>query len=559
MKRLLTKRSKSFYILPAIVLVLVGTLLGMKLESSLSSSDTFEQLRKLENAYLLINRKYVEKVDPEETAEEAIAGMLKTLDPHSSFFTAEEVAELRQGYQGSFGGVGIYFEVVRDTARVISPISGGPSEKVGVRAGDQIVAINDSSAIGIGSDGITDRLKGEIGTTVSMTVERNGVKRPITYTITRGKIPIYTVDASYMIDQETGYLRLNRFAMTTPDEVREHMQELKEKGMQRLVLDLRDNPGGVMEAAVEVTDMLLGGREMIVYTRGRDDSFNAQYHSTPGGTWETQPVMVLVNSGSASASEIVAGALQDHDRAFIVGRRTFGKGLVQRPFELTDGSVLQLTVSRYYTPAGRLIQTPYDDGDRKDYYKQKFESLTNTAFDVSDYVESVPDSLKYETDHGRVVFGGGGILPDYFIPADTTYSPLQEGVLSGQFVPVMRDWFLRNEAQMRDEWKDRQAYFVDSYTLDQDRMSDFWAFAEDEGFTLTRDTSRVSVADSTYSYGDLQEHRRFFSSYLKASLARELFGVKAWYPVRNQVDPVLAEAMRLWDRAEMLAAYHTEQ
>lgn len=553
------KRRKTYYVLPAVVLILVGALLGVKLEASLSSSDTFEELRKLENAFLLINRKYVEEVDPQETAEEAIVAMLKTLDPHSSFFSAEEVAELRQGYQGSFGGVGIYFEVVRDTARVISPISGGPSEKMGVQAGDQIVSINDSSAIGIGSDGIVERLKGEIGTEVEMTVTRSGVENPISFNITRGEIPIYTVDASYMMDESTGYLKLNRFAMTTPDEVREHMQTLIDAGMERLVLDLRSNPGGVMEAAVQVADMILGGRQMIVYTQGRDDAFDAEYRSSPGGMWETQPVVVLVNNGSASASEIVAGALQDHDRALIVGRRTFGKGLVQRPFELTDGSVLQLTVSRYYTPAGRLIQTPYEDGERQDYYREKLESLRATAFDMSAYTEDVPDSLKYETEHGRVVFGGGGILPDYFIPADTMHSPLEEGVLSGQFVTVMRDWFLSNEQQMREEWSERRDYFMNSYTLSDDRMEAFWDFAEGRGFVLTRETSEAVVSDSTYSYSDLQEHRKFFASYLKASTARELFGVRAWYPIRNEVDPVLDEAMQLWNRAETLAAYHSSE
>ena len=360
------KRIKKMYLVPVVVLM-AGIVLGMGIGQVMSSDDTLEQLRKLEDAFIVITQQYVEKVDPADMAEEAITGMLKELDPHSSYISAEQIAEVQESYQGSFGGIGVWFEIIDDTARVTSVINGGPSEKVGILAGDRIVLIDDSSSVGLNSNGIQKRLKGPVGTPVTVGVQRRGLAEPVSFEITRGRIPLYSIDTSYMVDDQTGYIRVGRFAMTTHREFRERMDQLKAQGMERLILDLRDNPGGIKSTAVGIADELVGAGKTLVYTQGRLARENERDASTAGGQFEEQPVIVLVNRYSASGSEIVAGALQDHDRALIVGERTFGKALVQRQFPLRDGSVLQMTVSRYYTPSGRLIQTPYEQGDYEDY------------------------------------------------------------------------------------------------------------------------------------------------------------------------------------------------
>ena len=554
------RSNKALYVLPAVLILLIGTGLGMKLESSFSSDDTYEHLRKLQDAFLIINRQYVEEVKPDNLAQHAIEGMLKELDPHSTYISAERVADMRDSYQGSFGGVGIVFQVVQDTVHVISTISGGPSEEAGVMGGDRIVEIDDSSAVGISSNEVRNRLKGEIGSKVRMTVDRQGREKNIDFIITRGEIPMHTIDSSYMLDDETGYIRLSRFAMTTPEEFNKALHELKEKGMQRLVFDLRSNPGGVMDAAIEVADEMLKGGQTIVYTKGRKEEFDDRYRSTSGGNFEEQPVILLVNERSASASEIVAGALQDHDRALIVGRRTFGKGLVQKPFSLSDGSVLQMTISRYYTPVGRLIQTPYEDGNKEDYYESKFTSLNNTAYNVSDYIDSVPDSLKYKTDMGRTVFGGGGILPDYFVPHDSTQAPLVEAAREGHLRRFAVRWFLSNGHELRERWSDRQEAFINNFEVNEDMLQSFFEYAQAEdigNFRLTENPDEVSIEEGVFPKADVEENFSFFSTYLKAFIARRLYGATAWFPIYNQIDPVFEETSTLWDRASRLTHSNT--
>lgn len=552
-------RFKKLLILPAIGLIAIGIVLGMKVDAVVSSTDTFEQLQKLQDAFVLINRQYVDDVDSKQIAEDAILGMLEDLDPHSIFISAEDIPDVREEYQGSFGGVGIWFEVVNDTARVMSTITDGPSEKAGVMPGDRIVAVDDSSVIGVPR--LQDYLKGPIGTDVVMTVERLGVTEPIDFKIKRDKIPLYSVDASYMLDEQTGYIKISRFAATTHQEFLDGVAELRSQGMERLVIDLRHNGGGVMESAVRMVDEMLEGGKTIVSTRSRIPQYNESLSSTRGGILENEAVMVLVNSNSASASEIVAGALQDHDRALIVGRRTFGKGLVQRPFNLSDGSVLQMTISRYLTPSGRLIQTPYANGDYEDYYTEKFESLRASAFTLNDYIESVPDSLKYRTTHGRTVFGGGGILPDYFIPVDTNYAKVLVAVRNrGIDFRFTQDWFGQHEQEMRDQWGTQQDEFLASFEVD-DTMWD--AFVEyinenDEFVTLTSDAAEVSEEDGVFALADLNANQDFFRTYIKGFFVRKLYGSEAAIPVFNQLDNEITEAMKLWDRAEQLASYYAD-
>lgn len=558
---MLRSRAK-WYILPGIALLLLGTILGMKLEASLDD-DTFTNLRKLEDAFVIINQRYVESVDAEKMAESAIRSMLKNLDPHSTYVSAEEAEEVQQGYQGSFGGIGIWFEIPRndddhsdDTVRVVSIISDGPSEKVGLMPGDRIVTINDSSAVGLTQNEVTSKLKGTIGTKVDIEVKRRGVSQPIDYTLTRDEIPLYTVDTSYMVDDQTGYLRISRFSMQTYDEFMEHVRGLQGKGMEQLVIDLRQNPGGIMETAVQIVDEIVPGDEMIVYTKGRLDEATSAYRTRRKGILEETPIIVLVDEFSASASEIVSGALQDHDRALIVGQRTFGKGLVQNQFPLPDGSFLQMTVARYYTPSGRLIQTPYDDGDQKHYYESKFASLEDATFNPSEYKDSIPDSLRYKTEHGREVFGGGGILPDYIVKPDT--NALVSAVLRGGVdMRFTRQWFIEHEGELRDTWGERQDAFNREFEISDELWDEFWAFAAEHDVKLTSDAAMAEAEETFYDEADAAAERDRLEVYLRARIAQELYGNKAWFPIYKEIDPELKAAMNLWDMAHNLAVYHS--
>lgn len=560
-KLMLRSRAK-WYIIPGIALLLLGTVLGMKLEASLLDDDTFTNLRKLEDAFVIINQRYVEEVDAGRMAESAIQSMLKNLDPHSTYVSADEAEEVQQSYQGSFGGIGIWFEIPRndddhtdDTVRVVSIISDGPSEKVGLMPGDRIITIDDSSAVGLTQNEVTSKLKGEIGTRVDVEVKRRGVSQPIEFTLTRDEIPLFTVDTSYMIDEETGYLRISRFSMQTYDEFMEHVRELQAKGMKQLVMDLRSNPGGIMESAVQIVDEIVPGDEMIVYTRGRLDEATSAYRTRRKGILEDTPMIVLVNEFSASASEIVSGALQDHDRALIVGQRTFGKGLVQNQFPLPDGSFLQMTVARYYTPSGRLIQTPYENGDQKDYYESKFSSLGDATFNLSEYLDSIPDSLRFTTEHGREVFGGGGILPDYIVQPDTT--PVLGAVLRGGVdARFTRQWFIENEGRLRDTWGDRQDDFNNEYEISEEVWNAFWEFAAENEVTLTTEASEADPDENVFTRAEADAQRDRLSVYLKARIAQELYGNKAWYPIYRHVDSELQSAMELWDMAHNLAVFH---
>jgi len=551
------KRFKKIYLLLALLFV-GGTVLGVQLQSAISDTDTKEQLRKLGEAFIIINKRYVQEVDAAKLAEDAIVAMLEELDPHSSYISPEAFVEVDESYRGSFGGIGIWFEVVDDTAQVVTPIEDGPSEKVGLRSGDRIIRIDDSTAVDIGDQQVKKRLKGPIGTDVKVTLKRLSVTEPIDVVITRDRIPLYSIMSAYMVDATTGYIKVSRFAHTTYREFHEHLVALQDQGMKRLVLDLRGNPGGIMDAAVFMVDELLEDDKTIVYTKGRTMQ-DQVFRSSRRGVFEDQPVIVLVDRLSASASEIVAGALQDHDRALIVGRRTFGKGLVQNQFSLPDKSRLQMTTARYYTPSGRLIQTPYTNGDQREYLEQKYASFEQATFNPSAYKESIPDSLKYETTHGRVVFGGGGILPDYVVAPDTTMAPIVRAALSQSLIPAFRTWFQRYEQNLRTTWDDRLPAFMESYTVDEATWQAFWNASAEAAvrITLTDNPDEASFEDQVFTNDDLAANRSMLEAYLKAMLARQLYGSRAAYPLFNEIDMVFQEALKLWAPAEDLAENYT--
>ena len=461
------KRSNQVSI--GVLLLLAGALLGMQLQRSFDD-ETREALQKLVEAFKLIDERYVEEVDPDDLAEGALEGMLENLDPHSAYIDAASMKRVEEDFQGSFEGIGISFEFIqgedgKDSLTVLSVIPGGASDEVGLMAGDRIIEVDGESTLGFETIDVQRTLKGPKGTRVTIKVVRPGYPEVIPFTITRAKIPLYSVDSAYMIDDQTGFIKVSRFARTTYDEFRNAARDLQRQGMERLMLDLRGNQGGYMDIAVQMADEFLSDDALIVSQKGRNSGMREEYRGRPGGTLEELPVIVLVNEGSASASEIVAGALQDHDRGLIVGRQTFGKGLVQQQYMLPDGSALRVTVSHFYTPSGRLIQTPYDGGSRVDYLRDKAEMHNELGLlSAEEIIDHFPDSLKYFTTGGRTVIGGGGIFPDHIIPPDSASALVMEVYrrnVANSFARILYD---RHNESLRQKYGEDQFHFVEDFT-----------------------------------------------------------------------------------------------
>ena len=550
------------------LLLIAGVLLGLKIGSITSSDDTYDALKKLENAFLVINERYVEEVDSAELAESALRGMLTELDPHSVYIDAERMRNVEEDFSGSFEGIGISYEFVtgtedRDTLTVLSVVPGGPSEEAGLMSGDRIIAVDGQDAVGFETEDVQRTLKGRRGTKVDVTIVRPSYPEKLDITITRDRIPIYSVDAAYMVDDKTGYIKVNRFARTTYGEFVKALSDLQQQGMEQLMLDLRGNAGGYMEMAVRMSDEFLGDDALIVSQRGRLSDNNREFRARPNGSFEKKPVIVLVDGSSASASEIVAGALQDHDRGLIVGRRTFGKGLVQQQFGLPDGSALRVTISRYYTPSGRLIQTPYENGDREAYYEIKRELRDETALlDTDDIIETVPDSLKYKTDGGRTVIGGGGILPDFVVDIDSA-SALLQAVFSKNLDNIfVRTWLDQEGEALRAAWGDRREAFIQDYEVDEAFFDAFLAYAEEHGVQIIDEVEPVAQdedeARKVFSEAELNADRVYLETRLKARLAVRLYDYKAWYPIMHNVDRTFNQARALFPQAIALESAYLE-
>ncbi len=549
------------------IILAVGVLLGMEIGAIVSGDDTFDSLKKLENAFLVINERYVQDVDSSVLTESAIKGMLNELDPHSVYIDAEQMKMVREDFDASFEGIGISYELIdgpdgRDTVTVLNPLPGGPSEQAGLLSGDRIVAVDDSSAIGFSNVDVQKHLKGPRGTQVKVTVQRPGYSELLDFTITRDKIPLYTKDAHYMLDDRTGYIRLNRFARTTYDEFMGAMLELRGEGMDRLVLDLRDNNGGFMDMAIKISDEFLGAGQTIVEARSRHDEYDQVSRASGGNSFESGAIMVLVNENSASASEIVAGALQDHDRALIVGRRTFGKGLVQKQFPLRDGSVLRMTISRFYTPSGRLIQTHYDNGVKEEYYTEKYKRYARErTLSIEEIKEQMPDSLKYQTDSGRTVFGGGGILPDYVVQPDSASDFIK--VIIGRSLDndFARIWLDRH-AGFATEWERKRQEFIDNFEVEDEMYQEFLSFIDERDVHVVPENHPEVGQEAEdekrryFSQAEAGEDERVVKYRIKARIAQRVFDRSAWHPVMRDVDVVLQEAMKLWSSAEELAMHN---
>jgi carboxyl-terminal processing protease len=506
-----------------------GIFLGASLNSKKASSDVGEDVQKFREVLTQIKDEYVDTINTSKLVDDAIQHMLNKLDPHSSYIPSSDRVAANEDLRGNFDGIGVEFNIFHDTVVVVSPLSGGPSEALGIQSGDKIIKVDDKSLAGIGvtTADVMKALKGPKGTEVKVTILRH--QKEINYTIVRDKIPQYSVDVSYMVDKETGYIKVNRFSATTYDEFHEALNKLKTKGMKKLVLDLQGNPGGYMNMAIEMADEFLPAGKKIVSQKGKESKYNAQAVATSKGDFETGDLIVLVNEGSASASEILAGALQDNDRALIVGRRSFGKGLVQSPFDLSDGSELRLTISRYYTPSGRSIQKPYQDED--EYALDIISRYNHGEFFHSDSIK-FNDSLKYITLNGRSVYGGGGIMPDYFVPLDTT---LNSHYLNELYTSTAIQEYTFNFAEHNKDALVQKGF--------EDYLKNFVVTE-----SMIKDLVEVGVRNKVKpDYKELKERKKLFQVHIKAQIARKLWGNDGFYPIFNETNEVFLQSIKLFD------------
>jgi len=491
-------------------------------------------LRKLQIAELAITNLYVDSVDEEKLVVDGIRGMIEKLDPHSSYSTPKEVKEMNEPLQGNFEGIGVQFNMVEDTLLVIQPVTNGPSEKAGIVAGDRIVKVNDTIIAGVkmSKEEIMRRLRGPKGTKVDLGIVRPGIRDTLRFHIKRDKIPVHSIDATYMIRPEVGYIRIGNFSATTHDEFVESMKKLLAQGMKTLLLDLQENGGGYLHAAVEIANEFLQPDDLIVYTEGRQVK-RTEHRAKGGGVFTQGKVIVLVDSYTASAAEIVSGAIQDHDRGVIVGRRTFGKGLVQRPIDLPDGSMIKLTIAHYYTPSGRCIQKPYEKGNKKRYAEDMMERLKSGELMSADSVHFA-DSLKcYTLKEHRVVYGGGGIMPDKFVPLDTLKYTRFHRELAAKSILITQN--LRYVDKNRKQLRKKYASFADfqaNFEIPQTVID-----------AILKEGERQNVKPK-----DDEELQRTLPSLriqLKALVARDLWEMNEYFAIMNEQNDIVRKALNL--------------
>ncbi|MBD2701137.1 S41 family peptidase [Spirosoma sp. BT702] len=493
----------------------------------------------------LIENNYVDTVNTDDLVDFSIEKMLQKLDPHTAYMNPQDAVAARSQLEGGFDGIGVEFNIYKDTVYVVTPLAGGPSEAAGILSGDKIIKVDDKPLAGgkIENSAVFKALRGKRGSEVKLTILRKGDKEPKVFAITRDRIPTYSVDAAYMIDAKTGYLKINRFSETTYDEFKTALTSLKSQGMSQLLLDLRNNPGGYMDRATSIADEFISGNKLLVYTDGKDNRYDRKTFARFTGQFEEGALVVLVDEGSASASEIVAGALQDHDRALIAGRRSFGKGLVQMPVTLSDGSELRLTISRYYTPSGRSIQKPYVPGHEGDYEKDLEVRSKRGEYYIADSIKNDP-KLKFKTDGGRVVYGGGGITPDYFIPRDSSWQ-----------TPYLIHLYSKNIIRE----------FAMEYTNDNRKKLEKMSFAEfDKAVVIGDDQMNRLVKDATaegikFNEKEFNRSKNYIRNQIKALVARTVFQKSnkggqnnEFFRVIAQTDDTYQKAIKLFDRADKL-------
>ena len=511
------------------LLLIGGILLGQLLSPS-NNTNALEN-NKFNLILQQLDELYVDSLAKEELVEKAVENLLTELDPHSSYIPAKDLEAVNEPMEGSFDGIGVEFNLKDDTILVVAPISGGPSQKVGIQAGDKIISVDGEVIAGtnLTNQKVFDLLRGERGTKVTLEILRIGEKELIVFDITRGKIPIHSVDVAYMVDHELGYIKVNRFSATTFEEFKVASEQLLNKGMQKLLLDLRNNPGGYLGAAINMANEFLVNNKLIVYTEGRSRK-KEEYFSNASGQLLSTKVVVLIDEGSASASEIVAGALQDNDRGTVAGRRSFGKGLVQEQFEHNDGSAFRITTQRYFTPTGRCIQKPYEKGDKDGYdndWMIRLESGELTSKDSIDFA----DSLMFVTPKGKIVYGGGGIMPDVFIPLDT--NSYHNSITKANRKDLVRSFAFDYTNQHRKELEllTLEA-FIQFFEIDTQSLKALARQCEDAGVDLKM-------------YEWTLEDKKIISTQLKAFIARNIWNDAGFYPVIHQIDETFQEAIRL--------------
>lgn len=494
-------------------------------------------LRKLQTAEVAIKSLYVDSVDEQKLVEDGIRGMLEKLDPHSSYSTAKETKAMNESLNGSFDGIGVQFNMQEDTLLIIQTIAKGPSEKVGILAGDRIISVNDTAIAGVkmSREEIMRRLRGPKGTKAKLTIVRRGIGDKLTFTVTRDKIPVKTLDASYMIRPKVGYIRIGSFGSTTYKEFMAAVDALKQQGMSDLILDLEDNGGGYLQAAVQIANEFLQQGDLIVYTQGRQTT-RYDYRAQGNGKLVDGKIVVLINEFTASAAEIVTGAIQDQDRGTVVGRRSFGKGLVQRPVEFSDGSMMRLTIAHYYTPSGRCIQKPYTKGDKKDYDKEIDTRFKHGELYSADSIHFA-DSLKYYTlRKHRTVYGGGGIMPDYFVPLDTMqYTSFHRKLMAKN---IILDADLKFMDSNRKEIKAKYADFNDylnGYEVPQSLTDSIFAVGKRQ---------KIEPKDSA----ELTRTLPYLRTQLKALVARDVWDMSEFYQVMNEQNHIVMRAVDVISR-----------
>lgn len=521
-----------FLAIALIIGIILGNILNVNVSSNQGSSNSeSDKLTRVKN---YIERNYVDTVSSNKLTEAAIPAMLKELDPHSVYIPAKKLQRVSEPLEGNFDGIGIQFNMQKDTIIVISTISGGPSEMVGIQPGDRIIEVNDSTVAGVNmpSSDIVNMLKGRRGTKVNVTVKRPGEDEFLYFTITRDKIPYYSVDVSYVVEDKTGYIKISRFAKTTKKEFLKGLKNLKEQNIRNLIIDLRGNNGGYLNAATSITDQFLKDGELIVYTQGKN-SPKQEIRATDRGVAQDLDVAVMIDEWSASASEIMAGAIQDNDRGIIVGRRSFGKGLVQEQIKLSDGSAIRLTVARYYTPTGRCIQKPYKNG-RKDYFKDLNERFKQGEFFHADSIDFA-DSLKYKTPEGDTVYGGGGIMPDYFVPADTTnHSELLSKVTSKGLIYEFAFNYSDTHRDLLEKYKTPEALnkFLESRKIYEQFLD----------YIYKQNISRATEG--------VQKSKRIINTRVKAYIARNILNNEGYYPTIAEIDHTLQKTISILGEKE---------
>jgi len=540
------KKKFSAWMIAAVMIA--GMILGFQGKELISADNIYEQYGKFRDILSLTDKFYVDPVDTRKLTEGAITGMLEKLDPHSVYFPPKIFEKASEEMQGNYQGVGLTIRALNDTIIVIEPMGGGPAAKLGILANDRIVKINDSTAIGYTSEQASQRLRGPKGTKVRVSIARPGIKETQLYEITRAEISIVSIDVAIMVNKDVGYVAVNKFSQKTGDEILASLKDLRGQGMKRLILDLRWNPGGVLDEAVHVADLFLDGGtkekpKKIVYTKARAAELEETFFASDGQEFEKLPIIVLVNHASASASEIVAGAIQDWDRGLIVGETSFGKGLVQRQWAFGDGSAFRLTIARYYTPSGRLIQRSYEGKAKDDYQREAFERDEQEGDNLAHTkdLKVKGDSLHpvFHTNGGRVVYGGGGISPDYIVKPPSASEFMQNLVRRDMFFQFVTSYLDARGQTIKATYGEDLHKFVGSYMISDEMMQEFRTFAKTKGMT---------IEDK-----DLQKDVIYVKARIKAEIASVFWGNSGRYRVILEVDPQFQKAMALVPEAVKFA------